>query len=167
MVNQKKKIHMTLFIAVLALLWLSGTKPTIYLSSDCILDVLIAQSCLTLFDPVDCRLLCPWDSLGKRILEGAAMPSSRESSQPRDWTQLSHIAGGFFTVWATTEALYSGYQSLSRNIICKYFLNSGGCLFSLLNVLWYAKCFNFSVVCPLTYFSVLLPVLLVSYNKHF
>ena len=32
------------------------------------------------------------------------MPSSRGSSQPRDWTQVSHIAGGFFTVWATREA---------------------------------------------------------------
>ena len=30
---------------------------------------------------------------------------SRESSQPRDWTQVSFIAGGFFTSWATREAL--------------------------------------------------------------
>ena len=28
------------------------------------------------------------------------MPSSRESSQPRDQTQVSHIAGRFFTIWA-------------------------------------------------------------------
>ena len=28
------------------------------------------------------------------------MPSSRESSQPRDQTQVSHIAAGFFTIWA-------------------------------------------------------------------
>ena len=33
------------------------------------------------------------------------MPSSRVSSWHRDWTQLSLIAGGFFTVWATREAL--------------------------------------------------------------
>ena len=33
-----------------------------------------------------------------RILEWVAMPSSRGSSQPRDQTQVSHIAGGFFTV---------------------------------------------------------------------
>ena len=33
------------------------------------------------------------------------MPSSRELSQPRDQTQVSPIAGGFFTVWATREAL--------------------------------------------------------------
>ena len=32
------------------------------------------------------------------------MPSSRESSQPRDQTQVSCIAGGFFTIWATREA---------------------------------------------------------------
>ena len=35
--------------------------------------------------------------LQKRILEWVAMPSSRGSSHPRDWTQVSHIAGGFFT----------------------------------------------------------------------
>ena len=38
------------------------------------------------------------------ILEWVAMPSSRESSQPRDQTQVSHTAGIFFTVWATREA---------------------------------------------------------------
>ena len=38
------------------------------------------------------------------ILEWVAMPFSREFSQPRDHTQVSHIAGGFFTVWATREA---------------------------------------------------------------
>ena len=32
------------------------------------------------------------------------MPSSRESSQSRDWAQVSCIAGGFFSVWATKEA---------------------------------------------------------------
>ena len=35
-----------------------------------------------------------------RILEWVAMPSSKRSSQPRDQTQVSHIAGGFFTIWA-------------------------------------------------------------------
>ena len=33
-----------------------------------------------------------------RILEWVAMPSSRESSQPRDQTQVSPIAGRFFTI---------------------------------------------------------------------
>ena len=42
--------------------------------------------------------------LQARILEWVAFPFSRGSSQPRDWTQVSHIAGGFFTSWATREA---------------------------------------------------------------
>ena len=35
------------------------------------------------------------------VLEWVAMPSFRGSSQPRDWTQVSCIAGRFFTIWAT------------------------------------------------------------------
>ena len=38
------------------------------------------------------------------ILEWVPYPFSRGSSQPRVWTQVSHIAGGFFTSWATREA---------------------------------------------------------------
>ena len=41
--------------------------------------------------------------LQARILEWVAMLSSRGSSQPRGWTQVSHIAGEFFTIWATRE----------------------------------------------------------------
>ena len=36
--------------------------------------------------------------LQARILVWVAIPSSRGSSQLRDRTQVSHIAGGFFTV---------------------------------------------------------------------
>ena len=45
-----------------------------------------------------------------RILEWVAFPFSRESSQPGDQTQVSQIAGRFFTSWATREAqeYYSG-----------------------------------------------------------
>ena len=38
--------------------------------------------------------------LQARILEWVAVPFSRGSSQPRDQTQVSHIAGIFFTSWA-------------------------------------------------------------------
>ena len=34
-----------------------------------------------------------------RILEWVAIPFSRGSSQPRDWTWVSHIVGRFFTIW--------------------------------------------------------------------
>ena len=36
--------------------------------------------------------------LQARTLEWVAIPSSRGSSQPRDGTQVSHIAGRFFTI---------------------------------------------------------------------
>ena len=42
--------------------------------------------------------------LQARILEWAAFPFFRETFQPRNQTQVSHIAGGFFTSWATREA---------------------------------------------------------------
>ena len=42
--------------------------------------------------------------LQARILEWVAFPFSRGSSHPRDKTLVSHIAGGFFTSWATREA---------------------------------------------------------------
>ena len=44
--------------------------------------------------------------LQTRILEWVARPSSRGSSQPREWTHICYIgciAGGFFTIWATRE----------------------------------------------------------------
>ena len=47
--------------------------------------------------------------LKPKILEWVAVPFSRGSSQPRDQTQVSHIAGGCFTSWATREAhMYKG-----------------------------------------------------------
>ena len=42
--------------------------------------------------------------LQARILEWVAVPFSRGSSQPRDRTQVSRIAGVFFTSLATWEA---------------------------------------------------------------
>ena len=40
-----------------------------------------------------------------RILEWVVFPFSRGSFQDRDQTQVSCIARGFFTSWATREAL--------------------------------------------------------------
>ena len=40
-----------------------------------------------------------------RILEWVGFPLFRGSSQPRDGTQVSHIAGEFFANWAIREAL--------------------------------------------------------------
>ena len=54
----------------------------------------VAQSCPTLCDSMDYTV---HGILQARILEWVAFPFSRGSSQPRDGTQVSHIAGGFFT----------------------------------------------------------------------
>ena len=51
-------------------------------------------------------------NLKAKILEWVAMPFSRGSSQPRDQTQVSCIAGGFFTIWATQKILLSYVFSL-------------------------------------------------------
>ena len=52
-------------------------------------------------------------SLQARILEWIAIPFSRGSSQPGDWTQVSHIVGQFFTSWATREVWSVPIQVLS------------------------------------------------------
>ena len=41
---------------------------------------------------------------------------SRGSSQPRDRTQVSRIAGGFFTIWATREASHKSEWSPSKTL---------------------------------------------------
>ena len=66
------------------------------------------QLCPTLCNPVDCS---PSGSFVHgifqvRILEQAAISYSRGSSGPIDRTWVSCTTGGFFTVWATKEALY-------------------------------------------------------------
>ena len=127
-----------------------------------------AQSCLALWDPLDCnppdspvhqaRILewvaypylqgifptqesnwgllhwkwshgvaqsCPGFSVHRifqaRVLEWVAISFSRGSSWPRDWTQVSCIAGRCFTLWATREADSlpaepPGKPSLSLNV---------------------------------------------------
>ena len=80
------------------------------------LQVLVAQLCPTLCDPVDCSL--PGSSvhgiLQARILEWVAIPFSRGSSQPRDWTWSSCIAGRHFTLWAAREVLYGAWRRINN-----------------------------------------------------
>ena len=65
--------------------------------------MLVAQSCPTLCNPMDCSP--PGSSvhgiLQARTLEWVAICFSKGSSRPRDWTQVSRIAGKLFTIWAT------------------------------------------------------------------
>ena len=52
------------------------------------------QMCLTLCDPMDCSPLgsSVHGILQARILEWIAMPSSRRTSWPRDWTHISYVS---------------------------------------------------------------------------
>ena len=121
---------------------------------------LVTQSCLTLYDPMDCsppgssvhedssgkdigvgiqgifptqgsnpglphcrRILYQQSHQGSpRILEWAAYPFSRGSSQLRNQTRVSCIAGGFFTNRATREAhkhVYSFLNTSKENLSVK------------------------------------------------
>ena len=89
--------------------------------------MLVAQSCLTLCDLMDCN---PPDSSilwisQTGILEWLAIPFYR-FFQPRDQTRVSHIAGRFFTNWATTEALLV-YQFSSVAQLCPILCNPMDC----------------------------------------
>ena len=71
--------------------------------------VKVTQSCPTLCDPID---YTAHGMLQARILEWVAVPFSRRFFQPMDWTQVSCIASGFFTIWATREARTSPLDML-------------------------------------------------------
>ena len=77
-------------------------------------EVLLAQSCLTLCDPMDCSPTGSSDHgiFQTRILQWVAISFSRGYSQPKDWTWVSFTAGRFFIVWATREAPMSTYQKV-------------------------------------------------------
>ena len=89
---------------------------------------LVAQLCLTICDLMDCSP--PGSSIHRilqvRILEWVVIPSSRGSSQPRGQTQVSHTAGGFFTVLATRAA-----HNLKFSKIFQYCLQTGFYVVSL------------------------------------
>ena len=80
-----------------------------------------AQLCLTLCHSMDYSL--PGSSIcgisQARILDWVAISFSRVSSWPKDWTQVSCIAGRLFTIWATSEgriAIIPKLKTLEINI---------------------------------------------------
>ena len=86
--------------------------------------MLATQSRPTLCDPMDYSPpgYSAHGILQARILEWIAISFSRRSSQLRDWTWVSHIAGRLFTNWATREDLYPlegpGYFKKSSKTAC-------------------------------------------------
>ena len=88
---------------------------TAWSTTGAILCSLVAKSCLTLCNLMNCS---PPDSavhgiLQARLWGGLPFPSPKVSSQPRDRTDVSYIAGRFFPIWATREALININSKLS------------------------------------------------------
>ena len=77
---------------------------------------LVAKSCPTLCDPTDSSLIgsSVHGFSQIRILEWIAISFSRGSFRPRDWTQISWVAGRFFTTWTTTNMTFSRVLWLSK-----------------------------------------------------
>ena len=69
----------------------------------------IPQLCPILCDPMDCI----HGILYTTILKWVAVLFSREPSHPRDWTQVSHIVGRFFTAKPQGKPKNTGMSSLS------------------------------------------------------
>ena len=81
--------------------------------------VLVTQSCPTMCNLMDCPSP-PGSSVHgipqARILEWVAIYFSRGSSQPRNQTQVSYIAGGVFTTWITRDSPFT-FTSLNHSKI--------------------------------------------------
>ena len=77
----------------------------------------LSLSCVQLFATpliIACHTSLSKGILWVRILEWISTPTSRESSQPKDWTQVSHIADRFFITWAAREAQISRRMEISQ-----------------------------------------------------
>ena len=79
------------------------------------MKVKVAQSCLTLCNPLDYTVR---GILQARILEWVAFPFSRGSSQPGEWTQVSRMAGGFLPAepqWKPKNTEVGSLSPLPKN----------------------------------------------------
>ena len=91
----------------------------------------VAQLYLTLCNPMDCNLpgFFIHSIFQARVPEWVAISFSRESSQPRDQTQVSRIASRRFTLWVTREALTGLEDTLNQ-----YDLVSLNCIYLHLQI---------------------------------
>ena len=92
--------------------WATGEAQFIYVRSE------VKWSCSVVSDSLwphglqSTRLLCPWDFPGN-ILEWIAISFSRGSSQPRDWTRVSHTVDRHLTIWAAREVMVKRIWTLA------------------------------------------------------
>ena len=115
----------------------------------CSVLCLLAQLCPTLCNPMDHSLpgsFVHGDSPGKNTGVGSHA-HLQGSSQPKDRTQVSHISGRFFTIWATREALScsNGYEINTLCHLNSPFPNNQWCCVSFPVPICHC---TFSVKCP-------------------
>ena len=78
----------------------------------------VTQLCPTLCDPMDCSLtgFSIHGIFQTRVPEWVDATFSRGSSQLRDWTQASQIAGRPFTLWTTREAWFIAILQINSSV---------------------------------------------------
>ena len=76
-----------------------------------LMKVKVTHSCPTLCDPMDYTV---HGILQARMLEWVAFPFSKWSSQPRDWTKVSYIAGRFLPAEPQEKPISLIYNSWSN-----------------------------------------------------
>ena len=94
------------------------------------MKALIARSCPTLCDPMDCSP--PGSSvhgiLQAGILESVAIPSSRGSSQFRDRTHVSYVAGRLLSEPPGSEDMYENLPPRRElRLVCGMYLSREVC----------------------------------------
>ena len=103
--SYKSWIYFVRFIPKYFILGVANVSSIVFLTLNFTYSLLsemkVTQPCPTLCDSMDYIV---HEILQARILEWVAFPFFRGSSQCRDRTQVSHVAGRFFTRGATKEA---------------------------------------------------------------
>ena len=90
---------------------------TNYVLCECVLCCAFHSVVSDSLRPMDRRGYSPWGFSGQEYWSGLpCSPPGDGSSQPRGQTQVSRIADGFFTIWATREA------SKGRDVLFPKFL---------------------------------------------
>ena len=99
-------VYMCVYIYISLLFWISFLFRS---TEDWLLEFPISVKVAVMSDSLwPHGLYSPWNSPGQNTGVGSP-PFSKGSSQPRNWTGVSCIAGGFFTNWAFREASRVNY----------------------------------------------------------
>ena len=95
-------MHLLLVSSVIKFNLVLSTLPTLPIPMQ--ISLCVCESRSVISNSLPPHGLYSHGILQARMLEWVAFLFSRGSSQTKDWTQVSCIAGGFFTNWAIREA---------------------------------------------------------------